>query len=340
MKRNSMMLKAVNPRTITTDTPPRCQFPVDNGGTCDTAVPTSGRPGAPRKYCDNPDHTAQKALRHKRKADDKTVKRMEQRPLRPVTDGMNALADLVDRIELTRAELAAMLVDAGELIAEVTDPAVIDGEIAEIRRDATVRIAAAEQARADAEKAATIMARRLERAVELEELALAAADEAAEEAQQAKDLAAQAATDAQERIAEVEADRDRVYEEAEAVLKEMRGHLDAARAAQARAEGERDTEVVYAATAAEENATLRHRLEYQAAEHRLQLEQRDVEYSRAITAAHAMADRAAREHREQVSEILRTYRGQIGSMPTDRQAEQGPADADLVGPQQQPSDKD
>ncbi|MEV5837917.1 hypothetical protein [Nocardia sp. NPDC052112] len=172
MKRNSMMLKAVNPRT-TTDTPARCQYPLDNGGTCDTAVPTSGRPGAPRKYCDNPDHTAQKALRRKRKADDKTVKRVEQRPSRPVTDGMNALADLVDRIELTRAEVAAMLIDAGELIAEVTDPAVIDREIAEIRRDATVRIAAAEQARADAEKAATIMARRLERSVELEELALA-----------------------------------------------------------------------------------------------------------------------------------------------------------------------
>lgn len=325
------MLKAVDARTTTTDPPARCQYPLDNGGTCDATVPPTGRPGAPRKYCDNPDHTAQKALRHKRKADDKTVKRMEQRPSRPVADGMNALTDLVDRIELTRAELAAMLVDAGELIAKVTDPAVIDREIAEVQRDATVRIAAAEQARADAEKAATVMARRLERAVELEELALAAADEATEEAQQAKDLAAQAAADGQERIAEVEADRERVYEEAEAVLKEMRGHLDAAYAAQARSEGERDAAAANANTSAEANATLRQRLEDQAAEHHHQLEQRDVEYSRAITAAHAMADRAAREHRDQVSEILRTYRGQISPMHTDRQVEQNPAATGVAG---------
>ncbi|MGO4613387.1 hypothetical protein AB4305_04375 [Nocardia sp. 2YAB30] len=305
--------------------------PLDNGGTCEAAVLISGRPGAPRKYCDNPDHTAQKALRHRRRADDQAVKRMEQRPSRPVTDGMNVFDDLVDRIELTRAELAAMLVDAGELIAEVTDPAVIDREIAEVRRDATVRIAAAEQARADAEKSATVMARRLDRAVELEELALVAADEAAEEAQQAKDLAAQAATDVQERIAEVEADRDRVYAEAEAVLKEMRGHLDAARAAQAHAEGERDAAIANAKTAAQENATLRQRLEDQATEHQHQVEQRDMEYSRAITAAHAMADRAAREHRDQVSEILWTYRGPISPIHTERQLEQSTAAADLVG---------
>ncbi|MEV6340541.1 hypothetical protein AB0M12_38200 [Nocardia vinacea] len=330
------MLKAVDPHTTTTDTPARCQFPLDNGGTCDTAVPTSGRPGAPRKYCDNPDHTAQKALRRKRKADDKTVKHMEQRPSHPVTDGMNALADLVDRIELTRAELAAMLVDAGELIAEITDPAVIDGEIAEIRRDATVRIAAAEQARADAEKATTVIARRLERAVELEELALAAADEAAEEAQQAKDLAAQAATDAQEHIAEVEADRDRVYEEAETVLKEMRGQLDAARAAQARAEGERDAAVANTTSSADENATLRQRLEDQAVEHQHQLEQHDLEYSRPITAAHAMADRAAREHREQVTEILRTHGEQIRRAHAGRSDEPSTIDAYPAGPRDQP----
>ncbi len=327
------MLKAVN--SPTTDTPPRCQFPVDNGGTCDTAVPTSGKPGAPRKYCDNPDHTAQKALRRKRKADE-AVKRVEQRPLRPVTDGMNTLADLVDRIELTRVELAAMLADAGELIAEVTDPAVIDREIAKIRRDATVCVAAAEQARADAEKAATVMARQLERAVELEELALAAADEAAEEAQQAKDLAAQTATDAQERIAEAEADRDRVYEEAEAVLKEMRGHLDAARAAQAHAEGERDAADTNAKTSAREHANLRQRLDDQATEHHHQLEQRDMEDSRAITAAHAMADRAAREHRDHVSEILRTHGEQIRRAHAGHADELSTIDAYPAGPRDQP----
>ncbi|MEU0502046.1 hypothetical protein [Nocardia sp. NPDC005998] len=260
--------------------------------------------------------------------------------MRPVTDGTIALADLVDCIELTRTELAAMLVDAGELIAEVTDPAVIDREIAEIQRDATVRIAAAEQARADVEKAASVMACRLEHAVELEELALAAADEAAEETQPAKALAAQAAADAQARIAEVEADRDRVYEEAEAVLKEMRGHLDAARAAQAHAEGERDAALTNAKTSTEENATLRQRLDDQATEHHHQLEQRDMEYSRAITAAHAMADRAAREHRDQVSEILRTYRGQISPMHTDRQVEQNSAATDLVGLQHRVSAED
>jgi hypothetical protein len=75
----------------------------------------------------------------------------------------------------------------------------------------------------------------------------------------------------------------------------MRGHLDAARAAQAHAEGERDAAVTNAKIAADEIATLRQRFEEQTAEHQHQLEQRDMEYSRAITAAHAMADRAARE---------------------------------------------
>ncbi|MEV5837916.1 pentapeptide repeat-containing protein [Nocardia sp. NPDC052112] len=106
----------------------------------------------------------------------------------------------------------------------------------------------------------------------------------------------------------------------------MRGHLDAARAAQAHAEGERDAAAANSTIAADEIATLRQRLDDQATEHHYQLEQRDMEYSRAITAAHTMADRAACEHRDQVSEILRTYRGQISPMHTDRQVEQHDAD--------------
>ncbi|WP_062981140.1 hypothetical protein [Nocardia anaemiae] len=184
------------------------------------------------------------------------------------------------------------------------------------------------------------MARRFERAVEVEELALAAADEATEEAQQTKNLAAQAATDAQERIAEAEADRDRVYEEAEAVLKEMRAHLDTARAAQAHAEGERDAALTNAKTSAEENATLRQRLDDQATEHHHQLEQRDMEYSRAITAAHAMADRAAREHRDHVTEILRTYGGQISTIHVDPDAKPSGGGADLYGLQHQSTTED
>ncbi|WP_433620894.1 hypothetical protein [Nocardia sp. CA-120079] len=297
------MLKAVTTAPDTSTASGRCQFPG-----CTVAVPQrpSGKRGAPRGYCDNPDHTAQKALRLKRKDADRDARAIPARPsLRPVTDGMVTLARLLDRYEHLRAELAAVADDTADLLADLTDPATVEREIAEIQREATRRITDAEQARDDAVKASAEMARRLERAVELEELALAAADEANTRREEVTARLEQVEKEAAERIAEAESDRDRVYSEAETVLTEMRGHVDAARAAQARAEGERNSAVASANTATGENTHLRTQLDRERAEHRQQIERRDIEYSRAITAAHAMADRAAREHRERLDEVLR-----------------------------------
>ncbi|WP_157227047.1 hypothetical protein [Nocardia asiatica] len=296
------MLKAVD--LAATGTPPdRCHFPH-----CTVPVPprAPGRPGAPRQYCDNPEHNAQKALRRRLKEAERDAGAEPVRPsLRPVTDGILTLAALLDRYEHLRGELAAVATDTAELITELTDPTALDREIAEIQRDATRRITAAEQARADAEQATAAMRERIDRAVELEQLAIAAAEEATETAEQAGARLAQVEQDAAARIAEVEADRDRVYEEAETVLTEMRGHVDSARVAHARAEAERDAARQQAESTAAKNQRLSDQLDHERAEHRQQLERRDADYSRAITAAHAMADRAAREHRQQLSEVLR-----------------------------------
>ncbi|WP_280496864.1 hypothetical protein [Nocardia asiatica] len=95
--------------------------------------------------------------------------------LRPVPDGILTLAALLDRYEHPRGELVAVATDTAELITELTDPTALDREIAEIQRDAPRRITAAEQARADAEQATAAMRERFDRAVELENLAIAAA---------------------------------------------------------------------------------------------------------------------------------------------------------------------
>lgn len=305
------MLKAIT--THTTSSPERCQFP---GCAAAVSARPPGQRGAPRGYCDNPDHTAQKALRLKRRNADREARSEPSRPsLRPVTDGIATLAGLLDRYERLCAELAAVATDAGDVLADLTDPATVEREIAEIQRDATLRITAAEQAKADAEKASTQMARRLEHAVELEELALAAADEANTKMQEATTRLEQVEQEAARRIAKAETERARVHAEAETVLTEMRGHVDAARAAQGRAEGERDTAMANANAVNEENRHLRTQLETERAEHRQQIERRDAEYARAITAAHAMADRAAREHREQLTEVMQHYAEQPHRVP-------------------------
>ncbi|WP_249644505.1 hypothetical protein [Nocardia sputi] len=296
------MLKAVT-TPAASNSSGRCQFP---GCTAPVPARTPGQRGAPRGYCDNPEHTAQKALRLRRRDADRESPTEPTRPsLRPVTDGIVTLSGLLDRYEQLRAELTAVATDAAEVLADLADPAAVEREIAEIQREATLRITAAEQARDDAEKASAAMARRLERAVELEELALAAADEANTKTQEANARLEQIEQDAAARIAESEADRDRVYDEAETVLTEMRGHVDNARVAQARAEAERDAARQQAESTAAENQRLSDQLDHERTGHRQQLERRDADYSRAITAAHAMADRAAREHRQQLTEVLR-----------------------------------
>jgi hypothetical protein len=178
------MLKAVTsgPNEISEG----CQFPTGPNTTCGVPIPARGRgPGAPRLYCDHPDHNAQKARSE-----------LAQPSLRPVTDGMVTLVGLLDRYEHLCGELAAVAADAADVLAELTDPATVEREIAEIQRHATRRITAAEQGQADAEKASAAMARRLERAVELEQLAFAAAEEATANTEQATARLAQSAREA------------------------------------------------------------------------------------------------------------------------------------------------
>ena len=229
-----------------------CQFPG-----CAAAVPVRprGQRGAPRSHCDNADHTAQKALRLRLKAADRAA-RPTSPPTspKPVTDG---IATLVDRYDQLRTELAAVADDAAEILADLTDPAAIEREINEVRRDAEARIAAAEQARDDAEKECAAMKLRQDRAVELETLAIDAAEESRVQAEAAEVRLGEVEQKASERIAEAEADRDRIYEEAETVLMEMRGHVDTARAHQTRAEAERDTVREQHQTIATENRRLR-----------------------------------------------------------------------------------
>lgn len=310
----SVMLQAVTSPT-SGSAPGRCQFPG-----CAATVPARppGRPGAPRSYCADPDHTAQKALRLKRRDADRSARStpVPSSP-RPVTDGIVTLAGLLDRYEQLRVELGAVTIDAAEVLADLGDPATAEREIAEIQRDATSRIAAAEQRRDNAEKVSAELQRRYDRAVELEQLALAAADEAHAKAEDAAARLTEVEQRSAELVAAAEVDREEIYAEAETVLTEMRGHLDIARAAQARAEGERDHVREQHAGLVAEIHELRTQLDVQRAEHRAQLELRDVEYSRAITAAHAMADRAAREHRDQVGELIRGFvvSGDVGREP-------------------------
>ncbi|MFI6041974.1 hypothetical protein ACIA8C_10085 [Nocardia sp. NPDC051321] len=298
------MLKAV---TNAITAPGQCQFP---GCTAPVPARPPGKRGAPREYCNHPDHTAGKALRLKQKLTAREARtETAQPPLRPVTDGVITLAGLLDRYEQLRTELAAVADDAAEMFSDLTDPATVEREIAEVQREATARVDAAEQERDDARKALAAMERQLRRAVELEQLALAAAEEAEIAREEAVDRLAEVEQDAAERIAAAEKDRDEVYTEAETVLTEMRGHVDAASAAQSHAEGQRDTARQQHNEVVKENKGLRAQLDATHADYREQLERRDVEYSRAITAAHAMADRAAREHRDQLSEIIRRYAG-------------------------------
>lgn len=50
---------------------------------------------------------------------------------------MATLVGLLDRYGQLGAELAAVADDTGDLLADLTDPATVDREIAEIQREAT-----------------------------------------------------------------------------------------------------------------------------------------------------------------------------------------------------------
>ncbi len=302
------MLNAVT--TAPASSSGRCQFP-GCGSLLPARVP--GQRGAPRRYCDNPSHTAQKAMRLVRDVDEPL-----QPSSRPVTDGALALAALLDRYTQLRGELATVAGDVGDLFARLTDPAAVDREITEIQRQADRRVAVAEQAQADAEQASQQMARRLERALEVEGLALATAREARATAREARHRVADAEKQAAVRVRAAQREWDRVCDEAAATATEMREIADTARIAQARAEGERDVVRAEHRALVVENTQLRALLDTERTEHRQQIERRDIEYARAITAAHALANHTAREHREQLTDVIHQCAGYAvaGHVPT------------------------
>ncbi|MBF6100582.1 hypothetical protein IU510_21220 [Nocardia cyriacigeorgica] len=276
-----------------------CQFPG-----CGTPLParTPGQRGAPRRYCDNPDHTPQKALRLLRSAGAEVA--VQHPSPHPVTDGAHTLSGLLDRYSHLREELAAIGNEADDLLARLTDPTAVVREIDEIQRRADHRIALAEQACAEAEHAYTAMAERVAHAVEAEGHALTAAREARVLAEEASQRSSAVEHDAVARIAAAEHERDQAQENAESEVAGIRAGLEAARLARAHAEAERDSIRAENHALATENASLREILDAERAEHRRRIEHRDVEYGRAITAAHVLASRTAREHRAQLNDVI------------------------------------
>ncbi|MBY8856620.1 hypothetical protein K7711_09050 [Nocardia sp. CA2R105] len=217
------------------------------------------------------------------------------------------MSALIGRIEQLQGELAAIVTDVGTVVASITNPEALTREIISIERDAELKMAAIERAKAGAERAAEVMSRRLGEVTELEALAAAAAEESGAVAKEAIERAERIATTAVEETAAARADLDQVRIECDRTVRQQRERCERALTAQADAEDERDSAIAKAHADAEELAALRQRLSEQEQQHRQQLEARDIEYARAITAAHAMADRAAREQREQVNQILDSY---------------------------------
>ncbi|WP_280506287.1 hypothetical protein [Nocardia farcinica] len=194
-----------------------CQFPG-----CGTPLParTPGQRGAPRRYCDNLDHTPQKALRLLRYAGAEVA--VQHPSLRPVADGVHALADLLDRYSRLREELAALGDDVADLLARLADSTAVVREIDEIQRQADHRIALAEQACAAAEQAQSDVAGRMACAVETEKLALATACEARALAEETSRRSQEVEADAAVRIAAAERGREQACQDAEIEVAEMR----------------------------------------------------------------------------------------------------------------------
>lgn len=295
-----------------------CQFPG-----CGMPLParTPGQRGAPRRYCDNPDHTAQKALRLLRSAGAEVAVRHTSPPR--VADGVHALAGLLDHYRQLREELAAIGDVVADLLARLTDPTAVVGEIAEIQRRADHRIALAEQACAEAEQARAEMAETVAHAVEVERLALDTAREARALAKNAAQRSNEAESSAAARIAAAEREREQACQDAEIEVTGMRADLEATRLARARVQAERDSLQTVNHALVTENISLREALDGERAEHRRRIEHRDVEYGRAITAAHVLASRTAREHRTHLDDVIDRFTEVLGARGEAASARQG-----------------
>lgn len=272
-----MLSVVTNPEAV-------CQYP-------DCGRPVAARTGArgrPRAFCDNPEHTASRAYELRRKLHKKAQAKPDPEPAtRPVTAGVEALATLLGDMAEIQARFAATVTDAGELLADITDPRTIAYEVSRARHDADIRIAEAATALVAAERDAAIAESERARARQAQELAEAAADEAIAERDQAL------------------ADRDNAVEiaarhtrEADRRLEEIAEKLAAANDRAARAEAERDAANARADHTAAEIERIRASHEHASVEHLARVEQLHAEHRAELADIRHAADAAAHEIRQ------------------------------------------
>ncbi|MFC9892078.1 hypothetical protein ACFVMC_00150 [Nocardia sp. NPDC127579] len=277
---------------MTTSTVVTCGYP-----RCVELAARTGKRGRPSQYCDNPGHTAVTAWRERQKITAKDAKAAARQPApveRPVSEATDTLAGLVRRLEELRGEMVATFDDAGDLLATITDPRAVTDEIAQVRRECDRLVSDAEAAREGAERAADRYRAERDQAHADRALADGAAEHAVAERDQSVADAVESIRRARKQVAEAVAERDQVREEADRELDQMREQLAQARAAQARAETERDTAAAAAATASSEAAQLRSALDESRQAHQERVELLHTKHLDSLSEAHAAADQAAR----------------------------------------------
>ncbi|MFI5781139.1 hypothetical protein [Nocardia sp. NPDC051570] len=250
-------------------TPAPCQYPLSADRLCGKPVRQRSGPGAPSLFCEHPEHTARCAFDRRKKFRQQAEKAAARQPVsstRPVTDGTATLAELVGRLSELRDEFAAVLVDAGDLVATITDPHALAEEIAHVRRECAEQLAVAGEARAMAERRAADAERERDAARADAEIAAAAADEAIAEHDATLARATRIVDEAKAQIAEVEQDRDRIYAEDEAVLREAAQRVEAARSAAAVADDQRRAAAQVAEEATAEARKWREQLDIERAQ--------------------------------------------------------------------------
>ncbi|MBF6134315.1 hypothetical protein IU501_15060 [Nocardia otitidiscaviarum] len=317
--RNHRHIRAVT--DADTEPPPTtCCYPG-----CDEPIPLpeKPRPGQPRKYCDNPDHTATTALRLRRKQQKEAALAATRvaPTTHPVTTGTAALATLVDRATTLRDDFAATVADLGEMLAAVCEPASVDHEIATVRRDADIRVAQAESAAAAAEIARQQAEAAAAEARELERLAIDAAEEAIAKADEAEFRAERAMRQAAERITTMAAERDRAREQADAELAAMESELQEIRDARTRAETERDTAVTFTAAARAEATELRAALDTAQRDHHRTIEDLHATHALALAEERKASDQTQREirqqHTKELAQVRADHREQLAQVRGD-----------------------
>lgn len=298
-----------------------CQFPTGPDSKCGCELP---HPDRRRKYCDNPDHTALRALRLKQHYQRKAELERQAAPTpnpRPVSGGVETLSRLVDRMNELREEFAATLTDAGQLLSVVCEPAAVDHEVSAVRREANIRVTEAETAQAAEALARQQAEQKAAEALEMQRLALDAAEEAIAKSDECEFRSERIAKQAADRITAVVDDRDRIRLEADTAIAAMEEELDEARTERTRAETERDTAIRDTDTARAETTQLRAELDTQQRAHHTNVEDLHATHALALAEAHKLADQSAREQRSQHAKQLTIarddYREQLGQVRAD-----------------------